>query len=65
MTLPSVWAKMRCPFRGYHRALEQALSEKSCVKLNPERARRFAQATGTLAKTDRIDAMLLARMAAC
>jgi len=34
------------------------------VKLNPERARRFAQATGTLAKTDRIDAMLLARMAA-
>jgi transposase len=32
--------------------------------LNPERARRFAQATGTLAKTDRIDAKLLARMAA-
>jgi transposase len=28
------------------------------------RARRFAQAVGTLAKTDRIDAMLLARMAA-
>ena len=34
------------------------------MKLNPERARRFAQATGTIAKTDRIDAMLLARMAA-
>jgi transposase len=34
------------------------------VKLNPERARRFAQANGILAKTDRIDAMLLARMAA-
>lgn len=48
----------------YHRALEQALADKPCVKLNPERARRFAQATGTLAKTDRIDAMLLARMAA-
>ncbi len=49
---------------NYHRALEVALADWPCVKLNPERARRFAQATGTLAKTDRIDAMLLARMAA-
>ncbi|WP_184016006.1 IS110 family transposase [Sphingobium boeckii] len=48
----------------YHRALEVALGHLPCVKLNPERARRFAQATGTLAKTDRIDARLLARMAA-
>ncbi|WP_206069785.1 IS110 family transposase [Novosphingobium olei] len=40
------------------------MADWPCVKLNPERARRFAQATGTLAKTDRIDAMLLARMAA-
>ena len=48
----------------YHRALEQALADLPCVKLNPERARRFAQATGTLAKTDRIDAAMLARMAA-
>jgi len=48
----------------YHRALEAALAEQPCVKLNPERARRFAQATGTLAKTDRIDAAMLARMAA-
>lgn len=48
----------------YHRALEAALADWPCVKLNPERARHFAQATGTLAKTDRIDAMLLARMAA-
>lgn len=48
----------------YHRALEAALADWPCVKLNPERARRFAQATGTLAKTDRIDAILLARMAA-
>ena len=47
----------------YHRALEVALGHMPCVKLNPERARRFAQATGTLAKTDRIDARLLARMA--
>jgi transposase len=48
----------------YHRALELALTDRPCVKLNPERARRFAQATGTLAKTDRIDAAMLARMAA-
>lgn len=48
----------------YHRGMEGALADWPCVKLNPERARRFAQATGTLAKTDRIDAMLLARMAA-
>jgi len=48
----------------YHRALEAALADWPCVKLNPERARRFAQATGTLAKTDRIDAKVLARMAA-
>lgn len=48
----------------YHRALEAALADWPSVKLNPERARRFAQATGTLAKTNRIDAMLLARMAA-
>ena len=47
----------------YHRALEVALDLLPCIKLNPERARRFAQATGTLAKTDRIDARLLARMA--
>ena len=47
----------------YHRALEVALAHLPCVKLNPKRARRFAQATGTLAKTDRIDARLLARMA--
>lgn len=48
----------------YHRALEAALTNWPCMKLNPERARRFAQATVTLAKTDRIDAMLLGRMAA-
>lgn len=48
----------------YHRALEQALADMPCVRLNPERARRFAQAIGTLAKTDRIDAALLALMAA-
>ncbi|WP_066532640.1 IS110 family transposase [Sphingobium sp. EP60837] len=48
---------------AYHRQLEQALSDLPCVKLNPARARRFAQAAGTLAKTDKIDAIILARMA--
>ena len=48
----------------YHRALEAALADRPCIRLNPERARRFAQATGTLAKTDLIDAAILARMAA-
>lgn len=48
----------------YHRALEAALADWPCVKLNPERVRRFAQATGVLAKTDHIDTMLLAPMAA-
>jgi len=63
----SQWQVERIAYEAtatYHRALEVALADWPCVKLNPERARRFAQATGTLAKTDRIDAMLLARMAA-
>ena len=48
----------------YHRALEQAIATWPLVRINPLRARRFAQATGTLAKTDRIDAAILARLAA-
>jgi transposase len=32
------------------------------IKVNPRQARRFAQAVGKLAKTDRVDAMMLARM---
>ena len=35
------------------------------VKVNPRQARRFAEATGKLAKTDRLDAAILARMAPC
>jgi transposase len=61
------WSVERIAYEAtatYHRALEIALADWPCIKLNPERARRYAQATGTLAKTDRIDAMLLARMAA-
>ncbi len=48
----------------YHRALEQAGRALPLVKFNPRRARRFAEATGTLAKTDRVDAAMRARMAA-
>ena len=60
------WQVERIAFEAtgvYHRALEQALAAMPCVKLNPQRVRRFAQAVGALAKTDRIDAALLARMA--
>lgn len=51
------------PTGPYHRAFERALSEAGLAlcKVNPRQARRFAEATGTLAKTDRIDAALLAR----
>lgn len=36
----------------------------SYAKVNPRQARRFAEAVGTLAKTDRLDAAMLARMGA-
>jgi len=54
------------PTGAYHRALERALADKGLpmVKVNPRQARRFAEATGKLAKTDRLDAALLARMGA-
>jgi transposase len=54
------------PTGAYHRHLEAALASKGIpfVKVNPRQARRFAEATGTQAKTDRVDAMLLARMGA-
>ena len=50
----------------YHRAFELALGTAGLpiVKVNPRQARRFAEAVGTLAKTDRIDAAVLARMGA-
>ena len=52
------------PTGRYHRAVERALgaSGVSFVKVNPRQARRFAEATGKLAKTDRLDAAILARM---
>lgn len=49
----------------YHRRLAAALAAADisyCV-LNPRQARDFAKATGQLAKTDRVDARLLARFA--
>ena len=52
------------PTGPYHRAFESALAKKGLplVKVNPRQARRFAEATGKLAKTDRTDAVLLAKM---
>ena len=51
---------------AYHRLFERALAEAGLpfVKVNPRRARRFAEATGKLAKTDRCDALMLTRMGA-
>jgi transposase len=51
---------------AYHRKLEAALSasDTAFAKVNPRQARRFAEATGRLAKTDRVDATMLAKMGA-
>lgn len=49
----------------YHGTFEQALRDHlPLVKVNPLQARRFAQASGTRAKTDAVDARMLARMGA-
>lgn len=49
---------------AYHRGLERHLSLTGLpfIKVNPKQARRFAQAIGRLAKTDSVDARMLARM---
>jgi len=51
---------------AYHRLFQRALAEVGLplVKVNPRQARRFAEAAGKLAKTDRCDALMLARMGA-
>ena len=51
---------------AYHRRLEAALSTSGIpfARVNPRQSRRFAEATGRLAKTDRVDATMLARMGA-
>ena len=53
------------PTGPYHRTFEKALSGTfPLVKVNPLQARRFAEACGTRAKTDAVDARSLARMGA-
>jgi transposase len=51
---------------AYHRGLERFLSERGLpfAKVNPYQARCFAEATGKLAKNDRVDALMLARFGA-
>jgi len=51
---------------AYHAAFERALhrADVPCSKLNPARVRRRAEAIGTHAKTDRVDARLIARYGA-
>jgi transposase len=51
---------------AYHRQLEATLAASGIpfARVNPRQARRFAEATGRLAKTDRVDAAMLARMGA-
>jgi transposase len=51
------------PAGPYHKAFEAALGETHpLVKVNPLQARRFAEAHGTRARTDAVDARMLARM---
>jgi transposase len=49
---------------AYHRLLERTLAKAGLpgIKVNPRQARRFAEVIGKLAKTDRCDAAMLARM---
>lgn len=54
------------PTGPYHARLEKALTQagRRFAKINPRQARDFAKAIGQAAKTDRLDASLLARMGA-
>jgi len=53
------------PTGPYHKAFEAAFGDRyPLVKVNPLQARRFAEAYGTRAKTDAVDARMLARMGA-
>jgi len=49
---------------GYERPLMEALAEAGVAfaRVNPRQAREFARASGRLAKTDRVDAAMLAEM---
>lgn len=54
------------PTGAYHHGFERWLGEAGVplAKINPRQARRFAEAIGRLAKTDTIDAAMLARFGA-
>jgi transposase len=54
------------PTGTYHRSLERQLGDAgiAMVKVNPLQARRFAEAIGQRAKTDAVDAAMLARFGA-
>lgn len=69
----SLWAQQtEAPFvvfeatGVYHRLLETGLATPGIpfARVNPRQARRFAEGTGQLAKTDRVDAAMLAKMGA-
>lgn len=49
---------------GYERPVTEALADAGVeyARVNPRHAREFARATGQLAKTDKVDAQVLARM---
>lgn len=49
---------------GCERPLVEALAKAgvACARVNPRQAREFARATGRLAKTDKVDARILAEM---
>lgn len=50
----------------YHRLIETGLAQHgiSFSRVNPRQARRFCEGAGQLAKTDRVDAAMLAKMGA-
>ena len=53
------------PTGPYHAAFERRFSAKlPLCKVNPLQGRRFAQSKGTCAKTDKVDARMLAQMGA-
>lgn len=63
---PPVRAVVYEPTGQFHRGFEEALLgvEMPLVRVNPLQARRFAEAIGQRAKTDAVDARMLAQMGA-
>ncbi|HIE55917.1 MAG TPA: IS110 family transposase [Chromatiaceae bacterium] len=64
---PAVVRVVYEPTGAYHRGFERRLAALGLplVKVNPLQARRFAQAKGQRAKTDPVDARMLAEMGLC